>query len=61
MHKDKSTNTRFCLCVSVCLCLCVCVHSEPVFFGIFKVLLVVSRFQKVTLNDTDDPASCPLT
>lgn len=44
-----------------------CVHvfahvvRAPVFFGIFKVLLVVSGLQEVALNDPDDPDSCPLT
>lgn len=36
-------------------------YFVPVFFGVFKVLLVVSRFEEVALNDTDDPDSCPLT
>lgn len=35
--------------------------SGPVFFSIFKVLLVVSGFQKVALDDTDDSASRPST
>lgn len=35
-------------------------RSEPVFFGIFKVLLVVSGLEKVALDDTNDSASRPL-
>lgn len=31
----------------------------PVLFGVFKVLLVVGRFEKVTLNDTNDADSSP--
>lgn len=47
--------------VHVCVFMCVRMYSVPVFFGVLKVLLVVSRFKKVALNDTDDSASCPLT
>lgn len=42
--------------VQTCACVCARVCA-PVFFGIFKVLLVVSGLQEVALNDPDDPDS----
>lgn len=35
--------------------------AVPVFFGVLKVLLVVSRFKKVALDNPDNPNSCSLT
>lgn len=42
------------MCSQICSCV------VPVLLGVLEVLLVVSRFEEVTLNDADNPDSCPL-
>lgn len=41
--------------------LTVVVAVVPVFFGVLKVLLVMSRFEKVALDDPDDAGPSSLT
>lgn len=42
------------------MCSQICSGVVPVLFGVLEVLLVVSRFEEVALNDADDPDTCPL-